>query len=531
MSKVADLQKAQQAITHPGGGLFIGPALLGAIGKALAVPRPAGNPGAIRERAKAYAETAKAYAKASTDLGEVADNRLPNAWTGSVAENATQSIRALANELSVSQKSLEQAATELNTWADNLEGAQSTDAQGVTALENVQKSLAHDAFDMGKAIAAIEPANTAVGTRISAAQRAESSGTHAASMLNQLAARARTERAGQGPIDPLAALVLANEKGPGGGADGDYILTDGQLDRAKQFMSVMNGTDQLAFQKLLSDAKSPEEAAYLWKALAAGHPVADVQQFAALIHPHGDDPRWLSEHLVPALATDPLQEESTTHTILLNYKGTQIVDGYDIYSQRNVGDCVAASTMVASLKLDPVTMLQLTTGNMTDVPGADSPQYFQQRLQQLFIGQYQQGQLADGGTKVYPENGGGIGPKGNTFLANQNLGKATGSTYEYVNLDTDDDRRAAVTRIEKALDEGKPVPFCAFDEASKAAGKDGGYHQMVIVARDGDRLQVYNPWGQSVWVTEDQFIHNSINTGGLTGDAKINRPYGAELPK
>ncbi|WP_030231494.1 hypothetical protein [Streptomyces sp. NRRL S-350] len=531
MSKVADLQKAQQDITHLGSGFFAGIALLSAIDRALAVPGPAGNPGVIRERAKAYAETAKAYAKASTDLGEVADNRLPNAWTGSVAENATQSVRALANELAVSQKSLEQAATELNAWADNLEGAQSTDAQGVTALENVQKSLAEDAFDIGKAIAAVEPAGTAVGTRISAAQRAESSGTHAASMLNQLAARARTERAGQGPIDPLAALVLANEKGPGGGVDGDYILTDGQLDRAEQFMSVMNGADQLAFQKLLSGAKSPEEAAYLWKALAAGHSVADVQQFAALIHPHGDDPRWLSEHLVPALGTDPLQEESTTHAIRLDYKGAQILDGYDVYSQRNVGDCVAASTVVASLKLDPVTMLQLTTGNMTDVPGADSPDYFKQRLQQLFIGQYQQGQLADGSQKVYPENGGGIGPKGGTFLADQNLGKATGSTYEYVNLDTDDDRRAAVTRIEKALDEGKPVPFCAFDEASKAAGKDGEYHQMVIVGRDGDRLQVYNPWGQSVWVTEDQFVHNHLNDGGLTDTANINRPYGVELPK
>ncbi|MFD4661545.1 hypothetical protein ACFWP2_38730 [Kitasatospora sp. NPDC058444] len=77
---------------------------------------------------------AKAYAKASTDLGDAADNRLPNTWTGSVAENAAQSVRALANELAVSRKSLEQAVTELNAWADNLEGAQGTDAQGVTAL-------------------------------------------------------------------------------------------------------------------------------------------------------------------------------------------------------------------------------------------------------------------------------------------------------------------------------------------------------------------------------------------------------------
>ncbi|MEU4302376.1 hypothetical protein [Kitasatospora aureofaciens] len=531
MSKVADLQKAQQAITHPSVGPFVGVELLGAIDKALAVAGPAGSPGAIRERAKAYSETAKAYAQASADLESVATAKLPNAWTGSVAENATQAVLALASELTVSRKTLEQAATQLNAWADDLEGAQNTDAQGITALQNVQKTLGQDAFDTEKAVAAIGPADIAVGTRISAAQRAESSGTRTASLINQLAAKARTERAGQGTIDPLAALVLANEKGPGGGADGDYILTDNQLDRAKEFMSVMNGADQAAFQSLLSGAKSPEEAAYLWKALAAGHSVADVQQFAALIHPHGDDPAWLSQHLVPGLSTDPLQEESTTHKTLLTYKGAQILDGYDVYSQRNVGDCVAASTVVASLKLDPVSMLQVTTGNMPDVPGADAPEYFKQRLQQLFINQYQQGQLANGDQKIYPENGGGIGPKGNTFLANQNLGKATGSTYEYVDLNTDDDRRAAVNRIEKALDEGKPVPFCAYDEASKNAGKDGSYHQMVIVARDGDRLQVYNPWGQSVWVTEDQFIHNHLNDGGLTDTVNINRPYGVELPK
>ncbi|MEU4119605.1 hypothetical protein AB0F71_34550 [Kitasatospora sp. NPDC028055] len=523
MSKVADLQKAQQAITHPGSGLFLGVELLGAIDKALAVPGPAGNPGTIRERAKEYAETAKAYAKASTDLGSVADKELPNAWTGSVAQNATQSIKALASELTVSQKTLEQASTQLNAWADALEAARNTDAQGITALENIQKSLGHDAFDVGKAIAAIDPANTAVGTRIAAAQAAESSGTRTASLLNQLAAKARTERAGQGTVDPLAALVMANEKGPGGNEDGDYILSANQLDRAEQALSVMGGADQLAFQQLVSGAKSPEEAAYLWKALAAGHSIPDIQQFAAQIHPHGDDPVWLSDHLVPALGSDPAQQESTTSQVGLTYKGTVILGNRQIYDQGGYNDCVAASTVVAGLKLDPVTMLQVTTGNMPDVPGADSPQYFQQRLQQLYLGQYKQGQLANGNEKIYPDDTGGIGPKGNTFLADQNLGKATGSTYEYVNLSTDDDRRTAVARIEKAVDEGKPVPFCTTGKA--------GAHQMVIVARDGDRLQVYNPWGHSEWVTEDQFIHSQMNAGGITNNEEMNTPYGAELPK
>ncbi|MGW3046190.1 hypothetical protein ACWC9T_40900 [Kitasatospora sp. NPDC001159] len=111
---------------------------------------------------------------------------------------------------------------------------------------------------------------------------------------------------------------------------------------------------------MLSGAKSPEEAAYLWKALAAGHTLTEVQQFGALIHPHGDDPAWLAQHLVPSLDTDNVGQESTTQTLRLLYQGKELPTGGksfgttgDVYGQGSVGDCVAASTVVASLKLDP----------------------------------------------------------------------------------------------------------------------------------------------------------------------------------
>ncbi|MFD0277481.1 hypothetical protein ACFVHB_26730 [Kitasatospora sp. NPDC127111] len=134
MSKLKDLQQAEQAIraVDPFGG---GVQQLGlAVEKALAVAGPVGSPGAIRERAKAYAETAKAYAKASEDLGAVATSGLPSVWTGSVAEHATQAVKALANELAVSQKALQQGASLLGTWADDLEWAQNTDTHGVDSL-------------------------------------------------------------------------------------------------------------------------------------------------------------------------------------------------------------------------------------------------------------------------------------------------------------------------------------------------------------------------------------------------------------
>lgn len=75
-----------------------------------------------------------------------------------------------------------------------------------------------------------------------------------------------------------------------------------------------------------------------------------------------------------------------------------------------------------------------------------------------------------------------------------------------------------------ALDDGKPVPIATGDGA-------GGFHEMVIVARDGDRYQVWNPWGRSEWVTRDQFPNSQLNAGHLTGNSNLNRAYGVELPK
>ena len=44
---------------------------------------------------------------------------------------------------------------------------------------------------------------------------------------------------------------------------------------------------------------------------------------------------------------------------------------------------------------------------------------------------------------------------------------------------------------------------------------------MVIIRRDGDRLEVYNPWGFTEWVTADQFVNSQL--GNLTD--KDNLPW------
>ncbi|GAA1952317.1 hypothetical protein [Kitasatospora viridis] len=520
MSKVTDLQGAQADIELSSVSVFgIGGTsvqLANAIGNALSVAGPAGSPAAIRDRAHTYGTTAAAFGTASEDLHKVAAGRLPEAWTGSVAECAGEAIQGVAGELLNSRTVLGKAAGLLNTWADDLAEAQAGDALAVIALQAAQQQAR---AQLGPADpATTKAAITAVGSRITAAQKAESCGTQTASMLNQLAAAARSELAGQGSLDPLSAVVLANLTGPGGQADSGYLLTPNELSRATQIMGTMNGTDQAAFQQLLAGAKSPDEAAYLYKALAAGHSVADVQQFDALIHGHGDDPTWLSQHLVPDLTSGTTLDSANPSQV--TYMGSAVDSkGDSIYNQGGVGDCVAASTVIAQAKLDPVLMLSLTTGNTPDVPGADSADNFQQRLQKTYISNYIQGQITDG-SMPYPFADGGIGPKGGAMLANQDLGTATGSTYEYVSLGNDADRQAALGRIEHSVDSGQPVPIDVF------GSKEG--HQMAIIGRNGNLLEIYNPWGQTSWVTEDQFVHSQL--GGVTG-SDMNTAGGLELPK
>ncbi|MFI8458277.1 hypothetical protein [Kitasatospora sp. NPDC085464] len=37
-----------------------------------------------------------------------------------------------------------------------------------------------------------------------------------------------------------------------------------------------------------------------------------------------------------------------------------------------------------------------------------------------------------------------------------------------------------------------------------------GSHQMVIIAHRGDLLELYNPWGATVWVSESDFVDNHM---------------------
>ncbi|HEY4019577.1 MAG TPA: hypothetical protein VGM75_12865 [Pseudonocardiaceae bacterium] len=521
MSALSDLESARFMITFTA---WAGPAALAvAIEEGLAPPAPTGSPSVIAAQAAAYATTAAQCGVVAKDISAVATGSLPRAWRGAVAETAAQAVSAVGADVQNMQTVLEKVVPALRTWANDLAKAQAADQTGVAILNEAMKSLAFLGIEPWNLPTVMQQATDGVDLRIAAAQLAQSTGTSTASLLNQLADQARAERVAENSMDPLSAVVLATETNPGGTVDGGKILTENELARGSQVLDGMSASDQASFQQLLAQCQSPQEAAYLWKALAAGHSLSQVQQFDAAIHPHGNDPTWLAGHLTPDMSTG---NNETSTASFLTYQGQQLGNldhqGLGIYDQGNVNDCVAASTVVAQAGLDPVTMLNLTTGGTAN--GDDSPAAFHQRLQNMYVQQYIEGQHADGDPNTYPKVDSGLGTSGENVLANQDLNPGTGSQYHYVGMGSDSDRQNALPGIEQAVDAGKPVPIDVTN------GNEG--HQMMIIGHDGDKLEVYNPWGYTSWVTESQFVNNQL--GSLTstgGDGSLKTADGLELPQ
>lgn len=518
MSTLSDLQAAQNTLKGLANDPGVDPMELTiAIKAALAPAAPGGNPGDVRAQAQACRSAAQGCGTVSSDIGKVTDSSLPAVWRGQAAENAAQAIQSLGAEISATETALGQTADALDSWADDLSWAQQQDQQGRGELETALGLVTGCALTSGQPERqALPPALSGIAARVAGAQHLADAAPATATLLKQYAEAARAQQITAADLDPLSAVVLANAADPGleaGDAGQGDILSPTALALASQRLNAMSAADQAAFEQLLSGAKSPQEAAYIWKALAAGNNLSQVRAFDAVIHGHGDDTLWLAEHLTPDLNNPNTVTSGADWASYQGQVGAQYdVQGWDLYDQGNVSDCVAASTVIAQAKMDPVLMLQLTTGygqpsGSKPAPGDDSGAAFNQRLQQIYKQQYGAGQSADGFWANLFGHGPGIGGSGENYLANKDLDGATGGSYHYQGLSDASSRQAVLPQIQSTLDSGKPVPF-------DVTGSGGG-HQMLIIAHNGNRLGVYNPWGFTEWVTESQFVNGQL--GALTG--------------
>ncbi|MFE4459479.1 hypothetical protein ACFROC_19160 [Nocardia tengchongensis] len=502
MSPVQALQAAIEIMDRSPDVLARVPTFLGqAIDMGLKPPAPPGSPERIRAQVQAYLNPWRAWLSAGEDLHGVATTALPTAWRGQTSENAVQAVKALENEALLADNAFAAVSGALQTWSDRLAYAQSSDEQGRFQLQQARDRLVAalrasfaTSLSLATLIPILEMAAAGCHDRLSAAKDFESGASDAASVLNQWAAKARARQIATPSIDPLSRIVLA--------ASAPEVLTPTALARGSQRLNGMSSSDRSAFEALLSGSKSPLEASELWKALAAGYSLADVQAFHDLIHPHGDDQGWLIQHLQPDIQPTVGSGKDTRHW--LGYAGATGLPER-VYSQGSEGDCVAASTVVARAYADPVFMLGLSTGQGPAAVGGakageDSAAALQKRLQHTYLE-----------NQHSPPQDPAISPEGRMYLDHKLLAPSTGRDYEELSLTDRASRQAVMPRIEAAVNAGQPVPIGVYPPSG------GIGHQVVIVRADGDHLEVYNPWGYTQSVTKQQFFEGQI--GALTNES------------
>ncbi|MEE6260914.1 hypothetical protein [Plantactinospora sonchi] len=481
-------------------GMWNAGALHYSLRNAIQVPGPSGFPSSLESLAGDYSRAEKGVDAALMAVGEIRRQRLPTVWAGETQVAAADALAAVERGLERGIGVLGRIAKELRGLADAVEAAQKRDGDGIPPLQEaygLTEEITAGPFidpvhyDGDKMHRAHQLGIGGIGDRVGAHSTLAETSREVSSTFHDLASQARLQRLANSPLSALDELLLTDAGSTGDGMD-SAILSASMADRAADHLSGMSEADQARMKQLLAGADSPEHRAYLMRALAAGHDINKITEFNRLIGPYGNDPAWLAAHLNPL---DAGGQSPTGQRQATTFDGTK-------WTQGNYPTCVAASTVTARAQVDPLYALQLTTGGHPGDPAYDNGDSFAQRLRD------EQARVYDDERPWYQElpviDKGGMTDRQSATIADEEIGAHTGADYENRGVDSADERRAVLPEIERAVDEGHAVPFSSRD--------DSGGHQMLIIGHEGDRLQVYNPWGYTVWVNEDDFVNGRLDS-------------------
>ncbi|MFJ8861838.1 peptidoglycan-binding protein [Streptomyces sp. NPDC102451] len=487
---------------------------------ALSVPAPGGDQGVIEGLSTLYRGQVGNVGDVFDQVDRVGRKGLPEVWAGDTGVLASDVVKAAGRAVTQMSEAFHEGATVLLTLADAIGAAQRKDEQGRGQLLEQKRMLGgkdgffddlheNDEEEWDRKNAA-HFGSYAVDLMHEAVSDAQEATRVAARDLNKWAAEARAGKMETSELTAVDKLMLADTGVAGADTELNEILKAAELERASERMDQLNLDDEMAMERMLAQSESPQERAYLMKALAAGHSVAEIEEFQGKIH--GKDPDWLRRHLTPVVTeADSMDDEglasngSNNNTDYVTFDGQRWIQGGD----GSEGTCVASSTVTSRAMVDPMYALDLTGGPDGQ---EDDPDAFKQRL---VAEQHRLHTEGDGGEKW-----GGMGPEGQERINDSTVGSATGSDYERQDLDNATDRRAVLTEVEKSVAEGRPVPV-------DVSGKDGA-HAMTIIAQEGDMLQVYNPWGSTTWVSEDDFINGHM---GKASSSDLPNAYSVYLPR
>jgi hypothetical protein len=502
--------------------------LIEAIRNALNVSAPVGSPSTLEAIGKRYRGQVSAVSDVHRRIEKVAREGLPDAWVGSTGARASEVVMAAARSAEQMERAYLGASTALYDLADALTLAQSRDSDGREQLNEALRILgSEDGFfdnmiekdaEEAERLRARAIAASGAQSMHSAAVVADDAARAAARELNKYASEARAGKMRTDAVSAADRLVLADIAVPGGPAEMNELLTANDLERSGRAMERMNTRDQERFEQMLDEASTPQERAYLVKALAAGYDLNEISEFRDKIH--GKDPAWLQRHLTPVTTAGDSKDDEGLNSDGSNVnKDDQAFNG-ERWSQDG-NTCVPSTVVTARAMVDPVYSLEITGGPNGD---EDDPAAFRERLHDEQLRMHEEGDGDNAYDFPFGSTPDGMDNDGKTTISNKEISPHTGSEYEFQEVRSADARRDALPDIEKAVAEGKPVPIGV--EGKDADGERVG-HSMMIIGQEGDMLQVYNPWGTTTWVSEDDFVNGTM---GKASRDDLSDAYGVHLP-
>ncbi|KOG36977.1 peptidoglycan-binding protein [Streptomyces resistomycificus] len=474
--------------------------LLDMIDEALGVPAPEGDPATLETLSKRYRDQLDEVSALYERVDRVGRRGLPDVWLGDTSVLAQDAVSAASKAVLEMAEAFQGGARALLVLADAVENAQKQDSDGRAKLNDAKQEVgggSRDGFfdDMWEddeeewdRMNARVWASQGVELMHKAAVAADDAARAAARDLNKWAAEARAGKMQTDELSAVDRLMLADTSNVGGDPELNEILSANDLERSGQAMERMSPAERARVEKLLAEAATPQEKAYLMKALAAGYSVDEVSDFGGKIH--GKDEEWLREHLAPVSTNSETGQEQQTF-------GDKLWD-------QDGATCVPSSTVTARAMVDPVYALELTGGPSGQ---EDDPEAFRERLTDEQLRMHEEGGGSNEGW-FWDRQPAGMDDDGQVEISNKELSPHTGDSYEAHDMNSDDDRRDVLTDIEKSVAEGKPVPINVEGEDENG---DRVGHGLMIVGQEGGMLQVYNPWGTTTWVSEDEFIRGDLS--------------------
>jgi hypothetical protein len=243
-------------------------------------------------------------------------------------------------------------------------------------------------------------------------------------------------------------------------------LSTAQWSRALAARARLTAADRARLDDLLALA-APAAQGYLVEAFAAGHDLAELTAFAAVIADR--DPYWLRSRL---RVVDP------TETGAVHFRGNSI-------KQYNDQTCGATAIMVARAVVDPIYALRLTTGGR---PDTEEEEEADERFEDRLAAEEQR--IHDDTNRVWPQAA-GVTPWAVSNQLSRDLA-GLGARYQWttVALAVSALTDAVLRRALAAVALGYPVPFLIGDLIPR--------HYVLMLHHDAAGAWVYEPTGGDI---------------------------------